>query len=193
MDISKLMIKLEIPLSWFTPVGLKLTQHYLKSKINKISISMGSKNKTLVLREFEDEINNRKQIQAIIPNIIHSLDANHLIKIINSVNRGQEGARYNKNYLKYIIPVHVCFGTHPNQLGLLEEIVKREFIWIYSNVKFLVKFHNKIIKNIKDNNLKFINKDNKMFVVFYNNDKKELLLVPELPKEGNFNIKDILD
>jgi len=32
-----------------------------------------------------------------------------------------------------------------------------------------------------------------MFVVFYNNDKKELLLVPELPKEGNFNIKDILD
>jgi len=187
------MIKLEIPLSWFTPVGLKLTQHYLKSKINKISISMGSKNKTLVLREFEDEINNRKQIQAIIPNIIHSLDANHLIKIINSVNRGQEGARYNKNYLKYIIPVHVCFGTHPNQLGLLEEIVKREFIWIYSNVKFLVKFHNKIIKNIKDNNLKFINKDNKMFVVFYNNDKKELLLVPELPKEGNFNIKDILD
>jgi len=35
MDISKLMIKLEIPLSWITPVGLKLTQHYLKSKIKK--------------------------------------------------------------------------------------------------------------------------------------------------------------
>lgn len=55
MNISKLMIKLEIPLSWFTPVGVKLTQHYLKSKINKISISMGGKNKTLILREFEDE------------------------------------------------------------------------------------------------------------------------------------------
>ena len=45
MDISKLMIQLEIPLSWFTPGGLKLTQHYLKSKINKISISMGNKKK----------------------------------------------------------------------------------------------------------------------------------------------------
>jgi len=32
-----------------------------------------------------------------------------------------------------------------------------------------------------------------MFVVFYNKSKKELLLVPELPKEGKFNIKDILD
>jgi hypothetical protein len=40
MDISKLMIKLEIPLSWLTPLGLKLTQHYLNSKINKISVSM---------------------------------------------------------------------------------------------------------------------------------------------------------
>ena len=47
MNISKLRIKLEIPLSWFTPVGLKLTQHYLKSKINKISISMGSKKNKL--------------------------------------------------------------------------------------------------------------------------------------------------
>lgn len=76
------MIKLEIPLAGFTPRGLNFTQHYLKSKINKISISMGGQNKTLVLREFEDEINKRKQIQAIITNIIHSLDASHLIKLI---------------------------------------------------------------------------------------------------------------
>lgn len=192
MNISKLMIKLEIPLSWFTPMGLKLTQHYLKSKINKISISMGGKNKTLVLREFEDEINKRKQIQAIIPNIIHSLDASHLIKIIISVIRGHDDPLDNRNSLKYIIPVHDCFGTHPNQLGILEEIVKREYIWIYSNEKFLVKFHNKIIKNIKDNNLEIINKDNKIFVVFYNNYNKELLLIPEKPKEGKFNIKDVI-
>jgi len=81
-----------------------------------------------VLREFENEINNRKQIQAIIPNIIHSLDASHLIKIINSVSRGHKDARYRVNYLKYIIPIHDCFGTLQNQLGLLEEMVKREYI-----------------------------------------------------------------
>ena len=96
------------------------------------------------------------------------------------------------NSLKYILAVHDCFGTHPNQLSILEEIVKREYIWIYSNEKFLVKFHNKIIKNIKDNNLEIINKGNKIFVVFYNNQKKELLLIPEIPKEGKFNIKDVI-
>jgi hypothetical protein len=55
-------------------------------------------------------------------------------------------------------------------------LVKREFIWIYSNEKVLVKFHNKIIKNIKDNKLEIINKDkdNKIFVVCYN--KKRIII-----------------
>jgi hypothetical protein len=30
-----------------------------------------------------------------------------------------------------------------------------------------------------------------MFVVFENKYKKELLLIPDLPKEGKFNINDI--
>lgn len=128
MNISKLLIKLEIPLSWFTPVGLKLTQHSLKSKINKISISMGGNNSTMILREFDEKINKRKQIQAIIPNIIHSLDASHIMKIINYVIRGQEDPLCNMNSLKYVLAIHDCFGTHPNQFSKLEEIVKREYI-----------------------------------------------------------------
>ena len=117
MNISKLMIKLDIPLPWVTPVGLNLTQHYLNSKINKISISLarGSKKqkKTLVLIKFEKEINNRKQIQAI--NIRHSLEAIHLIKLINYVSSSCSSRRTsgNKvNYLKYLIPVHYFLGHY---------------------------------------------------------------------------------
>lgn len=29
IDITKLMIKLDIPVNWITPAGLKITQHYL--------------------------------------------------------------------------------------------------------------------------------------------------------------------
>jgi len=35
------------------------------------------------MKEFTGILDSRKQEQAIIPNIIHSLDANHLINIIN--------------------------------------------------------------------------------------------------------------
>ena len=63
------MIKLEIPMTWITPTGLKITQHYLKTKINKVSITIANKTNTLVLREFEDKMDKSKQSQAII----HSL------------------------------------------------------------------------------------------------------------------------
>jgi hypothetical protein len=53
MNISKLRIKLEIPLSWMTPRVLKLTQHYLKSKLNKIFLNLVSKNKTLKISSSE--------------------------------------------------------------------------------------------------------------------------------------------
>ena len=39
--MSKLAIKLNISLTWFTPCGLKITQHYLKSKMNKVAITFG--------------------------------------------------------------------------------------------------------------------------------------------------------
>ena len=48
ISINKLMLKLEIPLTWITPAGLELTQHYLKSRTNKVSITIANKNKTLV-------------------------------------------------------------------------------------------------------------------------------------------------
>ena len=32
LNIAKLMIKLSIPITWFTPTGMKITQYYLKSK-----------------------------------------------------------------------------------------------------------------------------------------------------------------
>ena len=105
------MIKLEIPMTWITPTGLKITQHYLKTKINKVSITIANKTNTLVLREFEDKMDKSKQSQAII----HSLDATHIIKIIKSaITKG----------FKPIIAIHDCFGTHPNLFDKLEEMVK---------------------------------------------------------------------
>jgi len=37
------MIKLNIPLSWITPAGMKITQHYLKTKKSSIAIRFAGK------------------------------------------------------------------------------------------------------------------------------------------------------
>jgi hypothetical protein len=151
IDISKLMIKLEIPLTWITPAGMKITQHYLKSKQKTLAIRFGGKTKKMILRESTVELNKSKQIQAIIPNIIHSLDANHIINLINNAQ---------KEEFYPIITIHDCFGTLPNKMVDLENKVKTEFILLYTNDPFLSKFHNKIIESIKDNNYEIIETNN---------------------------------
>ena len=199
--------KLNFHITWFTPSGLKITQHYLVSKTNKISIKIGNKSKTVIIKESLDKLNTRKQAQAIIPNIIHSLDSSHLIKIVLSAI---------DNKFKPILTVHDCFGTHPNKIKELSEIVTKEFIELYSNDQFLQKFHKKIIESIKDNYYNVIKINNNYYVEFDNNknnlvvidtdtdsdiiknkkkfnNKIELLLIPKLPKMGSLILEDIIN
>ena len=174
--ISKLLIKLNVPLSWFTPSGLLITQHYIKAQKSKISISLGGNTKTMVLKKYIDVKDSMKQSQAIIPNVIHSLDASHLINLINKIK---------DNYNFPFICVHDCFGTLPNDMDLLNNLVKLEFILLYTEENYLNKFHNKILESIKDNNFEII--DNKVISKNFN----EKFEIPELPELGNLDLKAI--
>ena len=122
ISISKLMIKLQIPLNWFTPNGIKVTQSYMKTEAKRVSIKLGQKSKVLVVRKTTDFVDTAKQAQAIIPNMIHSLDATHLINIINNASESKTLSAVP------VISVHDCFGTLPNKMADLELLVKKEFI-----------------------------------------------------------------
>jgi len=39
------MIELNIPITWFTPNGMEITQHYLKSKETKVAIRLFGRTK----------------------------------------------------------------------------------------------------------------------------------------------------
>jgi DNA-directed RNA polymerase len=180
--MGKIMIKLGLPITWITPSGLKITQQYLKSKQTVISTRLFNKTKKMVLREYFNEIDKQKQCNAIIPNIIHYLDATHLINLINS--SGDNG-------FDSIITIHDCFGTHPNNMGELIYMVKREFILLYSQDNFLNTFHNRIIKNIKDNNFEIIFKEEENINYIILNDT--LIKIPNVPKLGKLDLKKIIE
>jgi len=119
--MAKLLNKLNMTIIWFTPVGLDIVQKYHKSTQRKIGVSLSGKSKTMVLKEWKIEIDKNKQVAAIILNIIHSLDASHIMQIIIDL----------ENKIYPIITVHDCFGTHPNNLKFLSDLVK---IKIYKNI-----------------------------------------------------------
>lgn len=179
INITRLLVTLNLPVVWITPVGTKITQEYLKSQSEKISLSYFGKTRTQVIRTQTGLINKSKQTQAIIPNIIHSLDSSHLVKIINVAK---------SNNILSVITVHDCFGTHPNNMESLSTIVRYEFVKLYTEEDFLLKYHERVIELIKDNNYLISEKDGIKYVIS-NKDKK--IHIPSLPVKGSLNMDDI--
>ena len=180
IEMGKILSKLNLPIIWITPSGLKLTQRYSKSRQSKIALRLGGKTNKLVLREMLDKLDARKQSSAIIPNVIHSLDASHIVNIINN------SFDYD-NYDKPIITVHDCFGTHPNHMSYLSEIVKLEFIKLYTSESFLEKFHERNLQSIKDNGYE-IERDHSLGQDYVTYKVKNKLMIPNIPHIGKLDI-----
>lgn len=144
INITKIIVKIGVPMVWFTPTGLEIHQNYLESERYEVSVSLGGRTKTLsLMKKIPGKTDKGKQSSAIIPNIVHSLDAAHLIGvIIKAIN----------NNFTPILSVHDCFGTHPNKMDELNMRVRKEFIQLYTNQQFLKDFHQTFINTIKLNN-----------------------------------------
>lgn len=178
-QICKIYMKLGIPFSWKTPSGLELTQKYNLSEIQKVTINILGKNRTAVLRNWTNDVDTRKEVQAIIPNIIHSLDASHLNLVVNSWNN-------------YILPIHDCFGTHPNNMESLANLVRLKFVEIYAKKDYLKNIDKKFRLMLKDNSIELVLKNNIEYVKIPKKDRYLYLEIPKLPEMGKLNIKDII-
>ena len=180
-SIVKLCLKFNVPLTWITPSGISITQEYLASTPKKVSISLGKKTRSAVLRISTGKVNNRKQAQAIIPNIVHSLDASHLMNILN-----------NSSYfdISNILSVHDCFGAHPNEFENLTDLVLIEFVKLYTDFGFLTKFHERILQSFRDHHI-IINQDEngENYILL----KKVKFKIPNLPKKGNLDLNKTLE
>jgi len=161
---------------------LKITQHYLKSKQTVISTKLFKRSKKMIIRESLNELDKLKQTNSIIPNIIHSLDATHLINLINKALDQRFGP---------ILTVHDCFGTLPNKMEELAFMLKKEFIILYSQKNFLETYHNRLIQSIKDNKyvVIFSKENNCNYVILENN----WIKIPNIPNLGDLDLKKIID
>ena len=85
-----------------------------------------------------------------MPNFIHSLDASNVHLLLENLSI---------NYNIPIYTVHDCFASTPNNIELLELIVKEAFIEIYFKDKgYLLKAQNNILAQIKATSEIFIEK-----------------------------------
>ena len=122
-DIAKVAAAAGKPLHWTAPSGLPVLQDYRKQVSKKVRVTVGTHR--LQYRNTVDtgEMNARKQAQSISPNIIHSLDAAHMIKTVNECA---------KVGVQSLAMVHDSYGTHAADVDALSEILREQFVDIYS-------------------------------------------------------------
>lgn len=95
-----------------------------------------------------------------------------------------------------VLPVHDCFGTHPNHMETLSNIFKSEFISLYSKPEYIKLFEKRILQAITDNNfeLKYPNNNirSRPTHVIINTHRKDIYIdIPVLPDLGKLNLEEI--
>lgn len=172
-SITKAFSYLDIPINWSPPSGALITQKYLKVKKVKVFISVGKgKKKTVILSQKLNEMDNKAQILALNPNVVHSLDSSLVILLLS---------KHNKN-LHPLVTIHDCFITHPNNMLNLVETVQDEFINLFEKEKFLEKFHNDLLSILDSHNVVYKKEKNK--IIFSLKESLE----SDLPVVKKFNI-----
>ena len=122
-SVAKAIGKVDRPLTWVSPSGMNCYYAPRKMKSKSYNIVHNRKQTAYRVLEATPEIDSKKLVSSIAPNIIHSFDAAHLVLTANLCA---------KKGIKDFAFVHDSYGTHPDDTQLLLDLTKETFIEIYS-------------------------------------------------------------
>lgn len=111
-----------LPLLWLSPLGFLVCQNKFELKGTRVTARLGSQEVRLDLQRLGKKVDAGKQRDALLPNLIHSLDATHLAQTLLSAER--QG-------ITDIGSIHDCLLCHPNDAAALAQVVRSTFVDLY--------------------------------------------------------------
>ena len=109
---------------WTVPTGFLVKQRYRRTKSNRTKTILNGKVTNLSWNNELTKTDTRRHRNGIAPNFIHSLDSCHLFKTVNTCR---------KRGITSFQVIHDSYGTHAGDVELLAEIVKDEFVRMYTD------------------------------------------------------------
>jgi DNA-directed RNA polymerase len=162
-DVSKLVAKENLPVSWTTPLGLPVTMFTYKKKSIRVKTQMGDtilKPVKLSVSEYTDKIDPKKTSQSCCPNFIHSIDASLLMLAV--VKASEYG-------IDNFSLIHDSYGVLAPDVDIMSKALREAFVEIYSD-DVLANWAMEMKQMLSDKNkAKF----------------------PNIPAKGNLNINDV--
>ncbi len=117
-----------LPVYWTTPVGFPVMQHYVNTTRRRVKTKIGDTFIKLTLAQPTDTIDKRRMQNAISPNVVHSLDATHLVMSVCYA--------YNNNINSFAM-IHDSFGTHAADTEMLAACLREAFVDMYEETDVL--------------------------------------------------------
>ena len=110
-------------LEWYGPTGWKVIQGNMKLKKRDVEVwKDGKKIHKFSLRKPTDTINISSQVNAIAPNIIHTMDAGHLqLTVLECLRQGVES----------FVMIHDSFGTCAADAPIMAKALRTTFVDMY--------------------------------------------------------------
>ena len=120
-QIARILAEADRGICWTAPTGFPVVHEYRKAKARRIvtaerTLTVYKEDSTLELKE-------HSQVNAIVPNLIHSLDAAHMMLTVNRLH--QEG-------LRHFAMIHDSYGVHACDVDEMNSVLREEFVRIYS-------------------------------------------------------------
>ena len=123
------------PITWTTPLGMKLTQRYPKCRSKRIRTMLGDSIRDVTLSEADGvKLDVMKMVNAIAPNIVHSLDAAALyLTVYKCLSQG----------VTSFAMVHDSFGTHAADAPVLADALRQSYSEIFGG-NYLLDLHKEL-------------------------------------------------
>ena len=139
-DVANIMSDKSYPISWVTPSGFPVLQHYRGFKHTDVKTKISGKATWVHYRGETDRLCKRSQRNAISPNFVHSLDSTLLTKSVVEAN---------KQGIFDFAMIHDSFGTHSNKCELFGKILREQTKLIFS-VDLLNQFREGLLQSHDD-------------------------------------------
>lgn len=162
-------------------------QKYSKQQVKKIRPYFFSKKELSLTLTDKTTMNITKQRNALMPNLVHSLDAATMILLYYSFKKNHS----NQTYINFY-SVHDCFGVTADKVETLITLIRTIYIDFYSDNKYIETFDKDVIENIKihfggEDKVKYI-EDKREITVF---DIDKIIKLPQLPTNNSLDVNEI--
>lgn len=131
-------------------------------------------------------MNKTKQKNALMPNLVHSLDSTSLILLFFSLKES-----INDRFLNFY-SVHDCYGVTADNVDILIELLRQVYLDLYSENRYINIFDNDVIDMIRkvlggENNTEY-NEDTRVIKTINNEHK---IVLPKKPSNLDVDISVI--